>query len=81
MPPVPSHIPQRMGRRAGLFSLQRHDRMEDGSTGAVPSRRQPPIMVGPLRSTFRFIFGRYVRWMSPWTKRSFPMTVGARTKG
>jgi hypothetical protein len=43
VPQVPSHVPQRVGRRADLFSLQEHGRVAEGRTPAVPSCRQAPI--------------------------------------
>ena len=47
VPQVPSHVPQRVGRRADLFSLQKHGCVAEGCTSAVPSCQQVPIVVRP----------------------------------
>ena len=47
MPQVPRHVPQRVGRRADLFSLQEHGCVADGRAPADPSRQQAPIVARP----------------------------------
>lgn len=44
---MPSHVPQRVGRRADLLSLQKHGRMAEGCASAVASCQQAPIAVRP----------------------------------